>query len=58
MDCLSRTYGTKGPLVYVLGEDQEVPDEGEDPLQSNTYFGEVGCLYDELIKRLPHTGSI
>ena len=58
MDCLSRTHDTKGHLVYILRENQEVPDEGEDPLQPNTYVGESGCLHDELIKRLPHTGPI
>ena len=58
MDCLSRTYGTKGPLGYILRENQEVPDEGEYPLQPNTYFRESGCLHDELIKRLPRTGPI
>ena len=65
LDCLSRTYGSKWPLVYVLREEVVVPAEANDPLQEdpstnviNSYFRRSGCLHDELIARLPHNGPI
>ena len=65
LDCLSRTYGSKGPLIYVLRDDVAVPSEADDSLQTdpatntvNRYFGKSGCLHDELIARLPHQGPI
>lgn len=58
IDCLSRTYGSRGPLAYVLRENAEVPDQLEDPLLDNSYFGESGSLMEELIARLPQTGAI
>ena len=64
-DCLSRTFGHNGPLIYVLSEDAAVEEESPDPLQINdatgvinSYFGRSGSLQDELIARLPHTGPI
>ena len=63
-DALSRTYGSKEPLSYILREESTVPDENEDPLLTNDVgnviacFGESGSILDELIKRLPHTGPI
>ena len=30
-DCLSSSFGSRGPLIYVLREDPEVPDEAIDP---------------------------
>ena len=57
-DCMSRTFGSRGPLAYVLRDDPAVPTELEDPLQANSYFGASGSLLDELIARLPHTGAI
>ena len=38
-DCMSRKYGVKGPLAYVLREKVEVPDVSEDPLLLNEYYG-------------------
>ena len=39
-DCMSRKYGVKGPLAYVLREKAEVPDVlAEDPLLLNEYYG-------------------
>jgi len=38
-DCMSRKYGVKGPLAYVLREKAEVPDVSEDPLLLNEYYG-------------------
>ena len=57
-DCLSRTYGSRGPLIYVLREESKVPTEVEDPLDGDDYFGKSGCLHDELEARLPHKGPI
>ena len=58
LDCLSRTYGSKGPLSYVLRDTVEVPDEAEDPLGINAYYGRSGSLQAELVARLPHEGPI
>ena len=59
MDCMSRTYGARGPLSYVLREDEAVPAEADDPLAQNTdYYGKSGSLHEELIARLPHDGPI
>jgi hypothetical protein len=58
IDCLTRTYGVRGPLAYVLREDEDVPDEGDDPLANNAHYGASGSLHDELIARLPHTGPV
>ena len=64
-DCLSRTFGHNGPLIYVLRENAAVEDEGLDPLGANaatgiinSYFGNSGSFQDELIARLPHLGPI
>ena len=64
-DCLSRTYGSCGPLIYVLRDEVAVPNEVLNPLQVNDttgvvngYFGKSGCLHDELVVRLPHSGPI
>ena len=58
LDCMSRTYGAKGPLRYVLRENSEIPSELEDPLEVNAHYGASGSLMDELVSRLPHTGPI
>lgn len=55
-DYLSRCFGSKGPLRYVVREDEAVPAEVNDPLDANSYFGASGSLIEELISRLPHTG--
>lgn len=63
-DCLARTYGTRGPLSYILREEADVEDETADPLMTddvgvtNCYYGKSGSLQDELQARLPHTGPI
>ena len=64
-DCLSRTYGSRGPLSYVLREDAAVESEVDDPLgvddttgAINSYYGKSGCLHSELVARLSHTGPI
>ena len=58
LDCLSRTYGARGPLSYVLREVAAVPAEADDKLANNSYFGKSGSLHDELVARLPHSGPI
>ena len=57
-DAFSRTFGSKGPLIYVLRENVTVPDEIDDPLDANSHFGASGSMMEELIARLPHTGPI
>ena len=64
-DCLARTYGSRGPLIYVIRDDVAVPSETDDPLgvdetsgTVNSYFGSSGCLHNELVKRLSHTGPL
>ncbi len=57
-DYLSRCFGSKGPLRYVVREDDVVPSEIDDPLDANSYFGQSGSLIEELTSRLPHTGPI
>jgi len=58
-DALSRTFGSKGPLSYVIRETVDVPPEADDPLQADKHHSEVnGSMMEELNQRLPHTGSI
>ena len=57
-DCASRTYGSRGPLDYVLRDDVDVPTEADDPLANQAYYGSSGSLLAELTKRLPHDGAI
>ena len=58
LDCMSRTFGVKGPLAYVLRTDVAVPDQATDPLPQNSYFGASGSLVQELINRLPHGDAL
>jgi hypothetical protein len=55
-DAMSRTFGAKGPLRYVIRETADVAAEGDDPLQPNKHYGISGSLMEELINRLPHEG--
>ena len=64
-DCLARTYGSRGPIIYVLREISAVPTEADDPLSTDdttgaidAYYGSSGCFHDELVARLSHTGTI
>jgi hypothetical protein len=57
-DALSRTFGSKGPLIYILRESIDVPNEDDDPLEANAHYGSSGSMIEELINRLPHTGPI
>ena len=58
MDCMSRTFGVKGPLAYVLRATVEVKPEAEDPLVANAYYGSSGSLQQELIDRLAHGDAL
>ena len=56
-DVMSRTFGVKGPLMYVLRDVAAVPDDDDDPLADGAYYGAAaGSLLEELVRRLPHTG--
>ena len=57
-DALSRTFGSKGPLIYVLRENSAVPAEVDDPLVANAHYGQSGSMLEELIRCLPHSGPI
>ena len=58
LDCTFRTYGSRGPLSYVLRTNATVPLAATDPLDPHFYYGTSGSLQDELTARLPHTGAI
>ena len=53
-DVISRTFGSKVPLVYILRENADIPDVGDDPLTKNTHYGASGYMLGELINCLPH----
>jgi len=57
-DALSRTFGPRGPLIYVLRENPAVPAEIDDPLDADAHYGQSGSMLEELILRLPHSGPI
>ena len=64
-DCLARTYGSRGPIIYVLRDTSAVPTEADDHLSIDdatgavdAYYGSSGCFHDELVARLSHTGPI
>ena len=38
-NCLSRTFGSKGSLIYVLREDADVPSVADDLLDAGAHFG-------------------
>lgn len=58
LDCMSRTFGVKGPLAYVLRSEVAVPAPGDDPLVAHSYFGSSGSLQQELIARLAHGDAL
>ena len=55
-DAMSRTFGAKGPLRYVIRETAEVETEVLDPLLPNKHYGKHGSMMEDLINRLPHDG--
>ena len=58
VDCMSRTFGIKGPLAYILRDEVNVQNEAADPLLGNDYFGVSGSIQAELISRLEHGDSL
>ena len=58
MDNIDAIIGAKGPLCYVLRDEDIVPLERNDPLDLNAYSGASGGLADELVARLTHIGPI
>lgn len=58
-DCLYRSYGVrKTPLLYVIRDSSQVPDELNDPLEAGKAYGASGSILDELISRLDHTDPL
>lgn len=55
-DVMSRTFGAKGPLRYVIRETAEVETEILDPLLPDKHYGKHGSMMEDLINRLPHDG--
>ena len=53
-----RTFGSKGPLVYIVQESFYIPDIRYDPLTANADYGASGSMLEEIIIRLPHSGPI
>ena len=43
-DSLSRTFRSKGPLVYIVRETSEVPDVEDDTLTTNEHYGASGSM--------------
>ena len=58
LDCMSRTFGVKGPLAYVLRPTVEVTPKADDLLEPNSYYSESGSLQQELINRLSHGDAL
>ena len=58
-DCLFRTYGIQTcPLLYVIRDNADVPNEVEDPLTPGCAYGQSGSILDELIAHLTHTDPL
>ena len=55
LDCLSCTFGSHGPLSYVLCDHARVRSEAVDPLQHHAHYGSSGSLLEELNVCLSHT---
>lgn len=58
LDSVTYIYDIHEPLNYVLVDDPVVPNEADDALELELYFGVSGSLCEELIRRLVHTGAI
>ena len=56
-DALSRKFGSKGPLVYIVQYSDNIPDVGDDNLTANAHYGASGSILEELINLLPHAGN-
>ena len=58
LDYRSRTYKSRGPLIYVIRTNSPVETKVDDPLDVNSYFVKISCLHNKLIASLPHTRII
>ena len=45
-DALSCTFGSRVPLVYIVRENADVPDVGDDPLTTNAHLGASGSMLE------------
>ena len=43
-DSLSRTFRSKGPLVYIVRENSKIPNAGDYTLPANVHYGESGSM--------------
>ena len=43
---LLRTFGSKDPLVYIVRDNYEVPDVGDNPLKANEHYGASGSMLE------------
>ena len=41
---LLRKFGRKGPLVYIVRENADVPNVGDDTLTENAHYGASGYM--------------
>ena len=48
-DCLSRTFGHNGPLIYILRDNAAVEDEAIDPLQVHETTGAVNSYFGKSV---------
>ena len=55
---MPRTYGSWGPLRYIIRSTAEVAPEAEYALEENYYFGVSGSLQEQLDSSLSHEGPI
>ena len=45
-DALSQIFGSKGPLVYIVQKNDEVPDVVDEPLIKNAHDGASGSMLE------------
>ena len=45
----AHTFGSKGPLVYVIRKSVIVPDIIDDTIDDDSHYGAAGSLLEELI---------
>ena len=55
-DTLSHTFGSKGPLVYIVRENTDVLAEADNPIDTNSHYGSAGSLLEELNQRFHMMG--
>ena len=57
-DALSHTFGSNSTLVYIVRENDDVPDVGDNHLTANAYYGASRSMLEEPMNSLPHAGPI